>query len=67
MDDDGDDEIMDLIERFDRYFECSIATLELSSSPWTDSRRGTEDNHILVLHVRAGLPAQDKVLQTDLQ
>ena len=53
-DDDGDDEVMDLIERFDCNFECSIATFELSSSPCTDSRRGTdtEDNHILVLNVR---------------
>ena len=28
---------------------------------------GSRYNHILVLNVRAGLPAQDKVLQTDLQ
>ena len=58
--------ILNLIKCFDRDFECSISTFELGSRPSTDSGEGAQGDNILVLHVGARLPSQDKILQTDL-
>ena len=58
--------ILNLIKCFDRDFECSISTFELGSRPSTDSVEGAQGDNILVLHVGARLPSQDKILQTDL-
>ena len=57
---------LNLIKCFDRDFECSISTFELGSRPSTDSGEGAQGDNILVLHVGARLPSQDKILQTDL-
>ena len=58
--------LLNLIKRFDRYFERSISTFELGSCPSTDGGIGAEGDYIFVLQVRARSPSQDKILQTNL-